>query len=155
MDEKKDIISDIRKFNLFYTNYFGYLNQHLLETKYSVTDIRVLIEIDRIPECTANKMVKILKFDRSYMSRILKRFEKNGLIERKISETDKRVHYVSLTEEGKKELAEINYRADKQVAGVIQYLNDEEKERLRNAAKELMDLFSRNEELKHYHYKSR
>ena len=71
------------------------------------------------------------------MSRILKRFEKNGLIERKISETDKRVHYVSLTEEGKKELAEINYRADKQVAGVIQYLNDEEKERLRNAAKEL------------------
>ena len=155
MDEKKDIISDIRKFNLFYTNYFGYLNQHLLETKYSVTEIRVLIEIDRIPECTANKMVKILKFDRSYMSRILKRFEKNGLIERKISETDKRVHYVSLTEEGKKELAEINYRADKQVAGVIQYLNDEEKERLIRAAKELMDLFSRNEELKNYHYKSR
>lgn len=155
MDEKKDIISDIRKFNLFYTNYFGYLNQHLLETKYSVTEIRVLIEIDRIPECTANKMVKILKFDRSYMSRILKRFEKNGLIERKISETDKRVHYVSLTEEGKKELAEINYRADKQVAGVIQYLNDEEKERLLSAAKELMDLLSRNEELKNYHYKSR
>lgn len=155
MDEKKDIISDIRKFNLFYTNYFGYLNQHLLETKYSVTEIRVLIEIDRIPECTANKMVKILKFDRSYMSRILKRFEKNGLIERKISETDKRVHYVSLTEEGKKELAEINYRADKQVAGVIQYLNDEEKERLISAAKELMDLLSRNEELKNYHYKSR
>lgn len=155
MDEKKDIISDIRKFNLFYTNYFGYLNQHLLETKYSVTEIRVLIEIDRIPECTANKMVKILKFDRSYMSRILKRFEKNGLIERKISETDKRVHYVSLTEEGKKELAEINYRADKQVAGVIQYLNDEEKERLLSAAQELMDLLSRNEELKNYHYKSR
>ena len=151
MDENKDIISDIRKFNLFYTNYFGYLNQHLLETKYSVTEIRVLIEIDRIPECTANKMVKILKFDRSYMSRILKRFEKNGLIERKISETDKRVHYVSLTEEGKKELAEINYRADKQVAGVIQYLNDEEKERLLSAAKELMDLLSRNEELKNYH----
>lgn len=155
MDENKDIISEIRKFNLFYTNYFGYLNQHLLETKYSVTEIRVLIEIDRIPECTANKMVKILKFDRSYMSRILKRFEKNGLIERKISETDKRVHYVSLTEEGKKELAEINYRADKQVAGVIQYLNDEEKERLLSAAKELMDLLSRNEELKNYHYKSR
>lgn len=71
MDNKLDVIAQIRSFNRFYTNVLGLLNRHILDSGYSLTEIRVLLEISKVRHCTANTLVTQLKIDRSYMSRII------------------------------------------------------------------------------------
>lgn len=76
MDNKIDIITEIRGFNRFYTNILGLLEQHILDSGYSLTEARVIFEISKTKHCTANQLCSILEIDRSYMSRIITKFEK-------------------------------------------------------------------------------
>jgi DNA-binding MarR family transcriptional regulator len=75
-----DFINKIRSFNRFYTNILGLLNQHMLGSGYSLTEVRVMLEISKINHCTANALATQLDIDRSYMSRIINNLEKNELI---------------------------------------------------------------------------
>ncbi|TGU95831.1 MarR family transcriptional regulator, partial [Mesorhizobium sp. M00.F.Ca.ET.186.01.1.1] len=79
----KQSISDIRQFNRFYTKILGLFNDQILETNYTLTEARVLFEISERTECIANNLVQELRIDRSYMSRILRKFEREELIEKK------------------------------------------------------------------------
>ncbi|MDT3499138.1 MarR family transcriptional regulator, partial [Bacillus toyonensis] len=88
MDKK--IIYEIRQFNRFYTKVLGLFNNQILDTDYSLTETRILFEISERTECIANNLVQELNIDRSYMSRILRRFEKEGLIEKRSSIKDSR-----------------------------------------------------------------
>jgi len=80
MDDQLDAINEIRSFNRFYTNVLGLLNQHILDSDYSLTEVRVLHEISKTKHCTANTLVNQLEIDRSYMSRIIKYLEKMNLL---------------------------------------------------------------------------
>lgn len=71
MKEKIDLITEIRGFNRFYTNILGLLDQHILDSGYSLTEARVLFEISKTERCTANQLCSSLKVDRSYMSRMI------------------------------------------------------------------------------------
>lgn len=142
MEDSGNIIYDIRSFNRFYTNFFGFLNKYILDTSYSVTEVRILIEIDRIEKCTANNISKILNFDPSYLSRILKKFEKNALIKRTSSEKDKRVQYIELTEDGQNALKDINERADKHVRGMLSSLSNEEIIKLQKSMNQIRTILS-------------
>lgn len=73
-----DIITEIRGFNRFYTSILGLLDQHILDSGYSLTEARVLFEISKTECCTANQLCSILDIDRSYMSRIIRKFEEKG-----------------------------------------------------------------------------
>lgn len=74
-----NMIADMRRFNRFYTNILGVLDRHVLDSGYSFTEARVIIEIGLIEPCIANTLVESLKIDRSYMSRIIAKFCKRGL----------------------------------------------------------------------------
>ena len=76
--KKIDIVTEIRGFNRFYTNILGLLDKHILNSGYSLTEARVLFEISKTSRCTANQLCSALDVDRSYMSRMIKKFEKNG-----------------------------------------------------------------------------
>lgn len=80
MKNNLDFINKIRSFNRFYTNILGLLNQHMLGSGYSLTEVRVMLEISKINHCTANALATQLDIDRSYMSRIINNLEKNELI---------------------------------------------------------------------------
>lgn len=95
MDKK--IIYDIRQFNRFYTKVLGLFNNQILDTDYSLTETRILFEISERTECIANNLVQELNIDRSYMSRILRRFEKEELIEKRSSIKDSRKNLLFLT----------------------------------------------------------
>lgn len=77
---KNDIITEIRGFNRFYTNILGLLDQHIIDSGYSLTEARILFEISKTDACTANQLCSVLDVDRSYMSKIINKFEKNELI---------------------------------------------------------------------------
>jgi len=70
----------IRSFNRFCTNISGLLNLHISDSDFSLTEARVLLEIGRTSQRTANELGNKLKIDRSYMSRILKGFERKKFI---------------------------------------------------------------------------
>ena len=93
-----DQIADIQGFNKVYQNLLKQIDSAILETGYTLTEKDVLLEISKTERCTANILIQQLSIDRSYMSRMIAKFEKHGLIEKTQSQTDSRIRYVRLTE---------------------------------------------------------
>ncbi len=69
-----------RKFNRFYTNVLGFLDEHIYDSPFSLTETRILFEIKNTTHCTAKLLQDTLSLDRGYVSRILKRFEKENMV---------------------------------------------------------------------------
>ncbi|PFD44121.1 MarR family transcriptional regulator [Bacillus cereus] len=124
MDKK--IIYDIRQFNRFYTKVLGLFNKQILDTDYSLTEARILFEISERTEGIANNLVQELNIDRSYMSRILRRFEKEELIEKRSSIKDSRKNLLFLTKKGEELLDIIHIQSDEQINQLFNGLSDSE-----------------------------
>lgn len=135
MDNKLDSIAQIRSFNRFYTNVLGLLDQHILNSGYSLTEVRVLLEISKVNNCTANILVDQLKIDRSYISRIIKHLEQEELITKVQSEQDNRVNFILLTQKGRNEVSALNKKSDEQITLLIQHFNPDEVLRVLDAMK--------------------
>ena len=121
-----DSITEIRGFNRFYTSILGLLNQHILNSGYSLTEARVIFEISKTESCTANQLCTTLDIDRSYMSRIIKKFEKEGLVTRQINKYDSRNMEIRLTEKGNEVFKELNNRSNEQIRNIIEKLGSKE-----------------------------
>lgn len=120
----------IRNFNRYYTNVLGLLDQHILESDLSLSEVRVLYEIEKTPNCTSKMLSGILCIDAGYLSRILKKLENMSLIEKKPSSEDGRAIELLLTGSGKDKISTLNRLSDEQIANMIRPLTDSEKEEL-------------------------
>lgn len=123
---QQDIISDIRKFNRFYTILLGILEKQVLDTGYSLTEARVILEIGFMRECIANDLVERLKIDRSYMSRIIAKLSKDELLIKESSPLDSRVSLIQLTPKGMALFQQLNEKSDEQIAELLQGLSQKE-----------------------------
>lgn len=126
MNDNSNAISQIRSFNRFYTKVLGLLDQHILDSEYSLTECRVLHEISKTNKCTAIALGNQLDIDRGYMSRIIKHLEKRELIAKVQSNQDNRVYYIALTERGSDAIEELNKKSDEQIAKIFEHLGHEE-----------------------------
>ncbi|WP_289140811.1 MarR family winged helix-turn-helix transcriptional regulator [uncultured Brevibacillus sp.] len=122
----QDIISDIRKFNRFYTILLGILEKHVLDTGYSLTEARVILEIGFMRVCIANDLVERLKIDRSYMSRIIAKLSKDELLIKESSPLDSRVSLIQLTPKGIALFQQLNEKSDEQIAELLQGVSQTE-----------------------------
>ncbi|MCZ1268726.1 winged helix-turn-helix transcriptional regulator [Paenibacillus taichungensis] len=116
----------MRRFNRFYTNILGVLDKHILGTGYSFAEARVIIEIGIQGESIANNLVDTLTIDRSYMSRIVSKLTREGLLMKVDSAADSRVSLIRLTEKGQELYGELNERSDQQIVKLMQGLDEEE-----------------------------
>ena len=66
-----------------------------------------------------------MNIDKSYISRILTKFEKNGLVTRELVLGSKGLKKLCLTEIGKKAAEKIDLNGDKQIADKIKTMDDE------------------------------
>ncbi|PSL33927.1 MarR family winged helix-turn-helix transcriptional regulator [Dyadobacter jiangsuensis] len=123
-------VQQIRSFNRFYTDLLGLLDSHLLDSPYSLAEGRILFEIASNGECRASDIIETLSIDKGYLSRILKKFEKEGLIERKASENDKRASVLSLTQPGMKVFKELDAASNQQIEKITANLDDSKLETL-------------------------
>ena len=130
MMQKIDVITEIRGFNRFYTEVLGLLDEYLLHSDYSLTEVRVLFEISKTDCCTANQLCSLLDIDRSYMSRMISKFEEQGILTRRVSDTDSRNMYIKLTEKGQKIFRQLNDSSNQQIEKLIENLSEEECEKL-------------------------
>ena len=130
MEKQKDVVSEVRSFSRFYTNIIGLLNQNILDSPYSLAEARILLEIKKTKDCTANVLADKLDVDRGYMSRILASFETRGLLTKQNSKEDGRILYLHLTQKGKQESDILEEKSDKQIEKLINHLSHKEKEKL-------------------------
>lgn len=126
-------IADIRDFNRFYTRFVGALETSHLGSGLSLAEVRVLYEVANQPGLLASKIVDRLGLDRGYLSRMLKRFESRGYLERERCERDSRAAALSLTPAGRALFDDLDRRAAERVADAIAGLSEAQCDRLTSA----------------------
>jgi DNA-binding MarR family transcriptional regulator len=115
-------VEQMRSFNRFYTNLIGLLNQHIYESPYSLTEVRVLYEINNNDQPTARRIMETISIDEAYLSRILLKFQKEKLLRKEQSTTDKRVYYITPTEKGRKVFGTLNDRSQQSLKNLLEKL---------------------------------
>ncbi|RXT23917.1 MarR family transcriptional regulator [Rhizobium leguminosarum] len=110
------LIENARDFNRFYTNFLGLLNKAYLDTPFTLTDARILFEIGSHDGVSAVALARDLHLDAAYLSRILKRFRAEGLVETNPDPTDLRSQVIIITDRGREQFEELGRRANAQIA---------------------------------------
>lgn len=118
-------IAAIRRFSRFYTRRIGALAEGLLQSRFPLTEARVLYELAHHAEPTASDISAALDLDPGYLSRILTRFEQQGLLDRKPQAGDRRQSVLSLTEHGRAAFAPLNEASRQQIGGLLAGLPEE------------------------------
>jgi DNA-binding MarR family transcriptional regulator/GNAT superfamily N-acetyltransferase len=127
------VTASVRAFNRFYTRQIGALDEGLLQTPFSLTEGRVLYELANREQPAATAVAADLGLDAGYLSRILARFKRLGLISRRPSHLDGRQSLLSLTAKGKAEFTKLNSRSSRGVEEMLEPLSLPERSRLTSA----------------------
>ena len=143
MKRDQELIEQIRGFNRFYTNVIGLLDQHFLDSPFSLTEGRVLYEICNTEDCSAKKIRESIVIDEGYLSRILDNFVKRGLIKKTPSSTDGRLRIIVPTEKGKREFSTLNDNSNELISKMIGKLSEDEREELVSMTERIRYLLSR------------
>lgn len=124
---------EIRRFNRFYTRQLGFLDEHILQSQFSLTQGRIIYELANTENCTAARLKKELGLDAGQLSRMLRDFESRGLVAKKRDKDDGRQAFLSLTSKGKKEYDSLNSATDRQIFSLIADLTSDQQKQLVNA----------------------
>jgi DNA-binding MarR family transcriptional regulator len=83
-------VDGVRRFNRFYTQRIGVLAETLLNSPFTLAEGRVLYDLAQRAATSPTELAANLDLDPGYLSRILQRFERQGLVTRTASPTDGR-----------------------------------------------------------------
>jgi DNA-binding MarR family transcriptional regulator/GNAT superfamily N-acetyltransferase len=145
-DRVSDLARDVaamRRFNRLYTRRIGLLEEHFLHSPFSLTEARVLYEIAHGQRPSAKEIGKTLKLDAGYLSRILRRFARDGLIRRETSPDDARLAFITLTKKGARAFAPIDSNSQAEAAAVLKSLGKGGRSRAASAMRTLTALLDR------------
>jgi DNA-binding MarR family transcriptional regulator/GNAT superfamily N-acetyltransferase len=112
-------IAAVRRFSRFYTGVIGALQEGLLQSRFSLTEARVLYELANREAITASALGRDLGLDAGYLSRILQRFSQERLLAREVSEADRRQSMLALTDAGHAAFAPLDARSREEVGGLL------------------------------------
>jgi DNA-binding MarR family transcriptional regulator/GNAT superfamily N-acetyltransferase len=111
---------NFRHFNRMYTRFIGTLNEGLLNSEYTLAEARVLYELANRVTPKASEIAEGLGVDPAYLSRMLGKFERDGLLRRKASEEDGRYAELMLTARGKSAFKKLNALSQQQAEIILQ-----------------------------------
>jgi DNA-binding MarR family transcriptional regulator len=120
----------LRRFTRFYTKLTGLLEPAYLQTRYSVTQARMIYELGRNERLTATELVATLGLNAGYISRVLTAFERDGLLRRERAPLDGRRRTLELTPAGRREVAVIDRRSQRQAKRALGRLSADERRRV-------------------------
>ncbi len=135
-------VQSVRQFNRFYTRQIGVLNEGLLKSPFSLTEVRVLYELAHGDRPSASDIGKALGLDAGYLSRILKAFEKRGFVSRTPSRSDARLSHLQLTAKGRKTFAALDVRSNEEVSDVLRRLTGGQRRSLAGAMRTIQHSMS-------------
>ncbi|MGJ5044918.1 MULTISPECIES: bifunctional helix-turn-helix transcriptional regulator/GNAT family N-acetyltransferase [unclassified Bradyrhizobium] len=123
-------VAAIRAFNRFYTRKLGALDQHLLDSPFSLAEARVLYELAQYDAISAKEIGLSLGLDAGYLSRIVQSFDEQGLITRTPLPTDRRQQQLGLTARGRQAYAKLDRSSQKEIAAMLAPLAPSVRDRL-------------------------
>lgn len=123
-------VAAIRAFNRFYTNRIGIVRDRILTSRFSLTEAQVLYELAHADAPTAGAIGAMLDLDAGYLSRILRRFETEGLLTRAPTPGDRRRVTLCLTQAGRDALAPLDQMARQDTAALLARLPEPAQEEL-------------------------
>jgi DNA-binding MarR family transcriptional regulator/GNAT superfamily N-acetyltransferase len=126
-------VAAVRGFNRFYTNVIGLLRGKYLDTPYSLTEARLLFELAQRDASEVTDLRRVVDIDAGYLSRILARFEADGLITRQRSAADGRRQVIQLTGAGRSVVAGLDARSAEQTRDMLAAVCDHDRRRLLEA----------------------
>jgi len=121
-------IASVRAFNRFYTKQAGVLNEGLLRSEFSLTEVRVLYELAHAGHAgiTAKRLTEELGLDAGYLSRIVKKLNALEFLNKQVNEEDQREVVLSLTAAGKKAFAPLDAAASAEIRKMLAKLPETE-----------------------------
>jgi DNA-binding MarR family transcriptional regulator/N-acetylglutamate synthase-like GNAT family acetyltransferase len=133
-------IAAVRRFNRFYTQKLGVLSEGFLNTPFSLTEARVLHALAHRDGATATWLGRELDLDAGYLSRILRDFERQGLITRQQSPQDGRQTLISLNADGREAFEPLDRGSHTAVGNLLAPLAEAEQDRLTGAMRTIATL---------------
>jgi DNA-binding MarR family transcriptional regulator/GNAT superfamily N-acetyltransferase len=133
------VVAAVRGFNRFYTNVIGLLRGKYLGTPYSLTEARLLFELAQRDASEVTDLRRTVDIDAGYLSRILARFESDGLIGRQRSAADGRRQVIRLTGRGREVVSGLDARSAEQTRDMLAGLRDDEQHRLLGAMRTITE----------------
>ena len=128
-----EAVAAVRRFNRFYTRQVGALGRLHLNGPYALTEVRVLYELAHHEGLTAKALGAELGLDAGYLSRMLKRFETDGLIRRAPLPGDGRSALLQMTDKGRSVFASLDERTRREVTDMLERLGQDRAARLTGA----------------------
>ncbi|WP_258081330.1 bifunctional helix-turn-helix transcriptional regulator/GNAT family N-acetyltransferase [Nocardia nova] len=138
----QDDVDAVRAFNRRYTRVIGVLEEHLLDSDFSLTEARILFELAHSGPLGVRMLRTDLGLDPGYLSRILTRFESAGLVRRHRSDSDARLQLVQLTEAGRAAADDLDRRSARDIAALLAGHSAADRRRLRTAMRTIEQLLA-------------
>jgi DNA-binding MarR family transcriptional regulator/GNAT superfamily N-acetyltransferase len=140
---RTDPIAAIRHFNRFYTRQIGILQENVYKSSLSLTEVRLLYELAHRSSTTAQQLSRELGLDAGYLSRIFKKFGKNGWLKSVTSRLDRRQTLLSISRQGAAALRPLEERSNEQVQEVLAALSPNAQQQLLQAMQRIEEILSR------------
>lgn len=139
----RDPIPVIRHFNRFYTRQIGVLREGLLQSQFSLTEVRILYEVANRKQPSAAELARDLGIDPGYISRVLHGFAVRGLVEKSSDALDRRQNRLCLTAKGAEVFAGLDQRQNQEVASMLDGIPPSEQARLVKAMHSIESILTR------------
>ena len=123
-------VEAVREFNRFYTRRIGVLHEGLLDSKFTLTESRLLWELAHRDPITATEIARDLELDPGYLSRLLRAFKDRGLISSTRSKDDARHQHLSLSASGRRAFAPLDLRSQAEVSALLATLTETQQQQL-------------------------
>ncbi|GLY67448.1 bifunctional helix-turn-helix transcriptional regulator/GNAT family N-acetyltransferase [Amycolatopsis taiwanensis] len=133
-------IAQVRAFNRLYTGVIGVLDEGLVGSPYSLSEARVLYELEQEDVTEVTELRRRLDLDAGYASRLLTRLAERGLLDKERSPEDARRQIVRLTEAGQAEQHVLEQRTIDQIGALLDRLSEEDQGRLVSAMRVIGNL---------------
>jgi DNA-binding MarR family transcriptional regulator/N-acetylglutamate synthase-like GNAT family acetyltransferase len=130
MSTADERITALRAFNRFYTRRIGVLHEGLLDSRFSLTESRLLWELAHCDHTTASALAQALDLDPGYLSRLLRGLKERGLLKASRSSTDARQTQLSISAAGQRAFVPLDRRSQAEVAALLQTLTDAQQQEL-------------------------
>ncbi|WEZ83143.1 helix-turn-helix domain-containing GNAT family N-acetyltransferase [Rhizobium sp. 32-5/1] len=135
-------IEAIRAFNRLYTNQLGLIGRAFLDSPYSLTEARILFELNARPAPVARQIAEDLQLDTAYLSRVIKAFREQGLLTTRPDPADKRSQTITLTTKGRAETADLADRSRRQITQQLGRLSENQQRSMVQAMATIATLLS-------------
>ncbi|TFW22815.1 GNAT family N-acetyltransferase [Duganella callida] len=146
---ERDRVAAVRSFNRFFTRQIGVLRESLLHSDFTLTEMRVLYELANHGDQPSAALCRDLGLDRGYLSRIISKFERAGLVGKVPSATDGRAKLLRLTGHGRAVYEPLDRRSREEVGELLARLDEPDQLRMLAAMDTIRTLLERQEGMKY------